>query len=67
MTIHGVILAPHEKDRDTDNIKDLIWHLFSNNVWHFSEESAIVQVIVKQFTNYQRLHFVKILLKRFLD
>ena len=42
-------------------------HLFGNNVFHFFEESAINEVIVKQFTNYQRLCFVKIHVKRLLD
>ena len=49
--------------RDTDDIYDLFSHLFSNNVFHFSEESDVIEVIVKKFTNYQRLHvrYVKIL------
>ena len=42
-------------------------HFFSNNNYHFSEESAVIKVKVKQFTNYQRLLFVKVLGKRLLD
>ena len=38
-----------------------------DNVFHFPEESAINEAIVKQFTNHQRLSFVKILVKRLLD
>ena len=42
-------------------------HLLRNNVFNFSEESAINEVIVKQFTNYQRLSFVKMLVKLLSD
>ena len=57
----------HVPLRDTDNIYDLFSHVFSNNVYHFSEELAIIKVIVKQFTNYQRLRFLKKLIKRLLN
>ena len=54
-------------DRATYNIQDLFLHLLSNNVYHFSEESAIMKAIVKQFVNYQRLRFLKILVKQLLN
>ena len=53
--------------RDTDDIHDLFSHLCSNSVHNFSKELALFEIIVKEFTNYQRLLFVKILVKRLLD